>query len=522
MTRPGARALLAVLALAAVPFVGCDDATGTACTPGESIACTGPGACAGFQVCAGDGAGFEACVCDGATTTTSSSSSSVTSGGSTSATGGGTGGVGGMGTTSSADASSSSVSSSTGGPVCMNVFMGSFTIQNTLDIATITPYCEITGDLTASGAGLTDITLPNLQKIGGKFSATSTVDLQTLGLPALESVGTTITAGGPQTVLKTVDLGSLQSATLVELSRSVTTVDLHSLTSGDVQLSLGGGGILSGNPTLDLPLLTVGSILVTTTGTVSAPNLQHTNVAPDARPIWIKAASVNLASLESAGTLILNVTSAVSLPNLQTIPVAVLANQHKLSITATGALTLPLLTEVQGDFVAAGVTSVSLPLLKAIDGGATFTTSGAVSVPKLTNIGKHMYATPAGSDLELSGGMTSFQAPLLTEIGAVVSGSLLIEGVAFATLDLPALKAIHDNLMLGVSCASGAGANPNLVQIGLPALMSFDTLGFFQVANTPLLPQCRIDAIATKLHQSGWSPGNNPALCTTQPTSPCP
>lgn len=424
-----------------------------------------------------------------------------------------------MGTSSS---STSAASSSSGGAPCMNVFMGSFTIQNSLDIATITPYCEITGDLTASGPGLTDITLTNLRKIGGKFSATSTTDLQTLGLPALETVGTTITVGGPETVLTTVDLGSLQTAALVELSRSVTTVDLHSLTSADVQFSLGGGSILSGNPTVDLPALTVGSVLVTTTGTVSAPNLQHTNVVPDAKPIWINAASVNLGSLETAGTLILNVASSVSLPNLKTIPVAVLANQHKLSITATGALTLPMLTDVQGDFVAAGVSSVSLPLLKTIDGGANFTTSGAVSVPELTSIGKHTYATPAGSDLRLSGGMTSFQAPLLTEIGAVLSGSLLIEGVTFATLDLPALKAIHDNLMLGVSCASGAGANPNLVQIGLPALMSFDTFGFFQVANTPLLPQCRIDAIAMKLHQSGWSAPNNPVLCTTQPTSPCP
>jgi hypothetical protein len=39
-------------------------ATGsTSCTPGQSIACAGPGACAGFQVCANDGLRYEPCQC---------------------------------------------------------------------------------------------------------------------------------------------------------------------------------------------------------------------------------------------------------------------------------------------------------------------------------------------------------------------------------------------------------------------------------------------------------------------------
>jgi hypothetical protein len=38
---------------------------GSVCTPGQSVACVGPGGCAGGQVCAADGRGFGACDCAG-------------------------------------------------------------------------------------------------------------------------------------------------------------------------------------------------------------------------------------------------------------------------------------------------------------------------------------------------------------------------------------------------------------------------------------------------------------------------
>ncbi|MEZ4338521.1 MAG: hypothetical protein R3B82_18020 [Sandaracinaceae bacterium] len=41
--------------------LGCDGST--ACVPGESVACTGPGGCAGFQICNAEGTGFGACQC---------------------------------------------------------------------------------------------------------------------------------------------------------------------------------------------------------------------------------------------------------------------------------------------------------------------------------------------------------------------------------------------------------------------------------------------------------------------------
>lgn len=53
----------ALLFTASLLFLACQPATAT-CVGGQSIACTGPGACAGRQICGPDGT-FGACVCDG-------------------------------------------------------------------------------------------------------------------------------------------------------------------------------------------------------------------------------------------------------------------------------------------------------------------------------------------------------------------------------------------------------------------------------------------------------------------------
>lgn len=63
----------------------CNSVATSTCTPGVSVACTGPNGCSGYQVCKSDGASFEACVCGGTTGpgSTSTSGSSGTSGAST-------------------------------------------------------------------------------------------------------------------------------------------------------------------------------------------------------------------------------------------------------------------------------------------------------------------------------------------------------------------------------------------------------------------------------------------------------
>lgn len=63
--------LALVLALAAcggsddsgTELFGGDAGSSGACTPGQSVACVGPGGCQGGQVCRDDGSGFEACEC---------------------------------------------------------------------------------------------------------------------------------------------------------------------------------------------------------------------------------------------------------------------------------------------------------------------------------------------------------------------------------------------------------------------------------------------------------------------------
>src|SRR3954465_12431430 len=53
-------ASLLVCAIACSPL----PTTKPICTPGQSIACVGAGNCAGYQVCADDGATFDACICE--------------------------------------------------------------------------------------------------------------------------------------------------------------------------------------------------------------------------------------------------------------------------------------------------------------------------------------------------------------------------------------------------------------------------------------------------------------------------
>jgi hypothetical protein len=82
--------------------------TGTtlACTPNESRACTGPGACAGYQVCADDGSKLSTCDCSGSPTGNAGSGGS---GGSSSQ-----GGSGGSDTTGNGGSSTGVAGSSNG------------------------------------------------------------------------------------------------------------------------------------------------------------------------------------------------------------------------------------------------------------------------------------------------------------------------------------------------------------------------------------------------------------------------
>ena len=60
---PRTASILVVILAALVRCGGGSSSPSRACTPGASVACAGPGACAGFQVCKSDGSGLDACRC---------------------------------------------------------------------------------------------------------------------------------------------------------------------------------------------------------------------------------------------------------------------------------------------------------------------------------------------------------------------------------------------------------------------------------------------------------------------------
>lgn len=60
---------------------GCSSSPASRCTPGASVACAGPGGCAGAQVCSADGASFGSCVCRSAGGSSGSSTGGSSGGG---------------------------------------------------------------------------------------------------------------------------------------------------------------------------------------------------------------------------------------------------------------------------------------------------------------------------------------------------------------------------------------------------------------------------------------------------------
>lgn len=92
--------LVLVCCFAVASGCGGDDSSGKepACAPNASVACTGPGNCSGYQVCAADGSGYSACDCADAASGGSSGaagSGGASGSGGTVTDGGGAGGVGG-------------------------------------------------------------------------------------------------------------------------------------------------------------------------------------------------------------------------------------------------------------------------------------------------------------------------------------------------------------------------------------------------------------------------------------------
>jgi hypothetical protein len=434
-----------------------------------------------------------------------SSSSSGTGGMATSSSSSGTGGMatsssssgtGGMATSSSsssgtggmATSSSSSGTGGTGGmaPACTNVFQGSFTIQNTIDIATISPYCEITGDLTIKAAGVTSISLPLLQKVDGMIEAPTIPDLVSISLPALISASR-IRLQGQFGALSTVQMPALTAVAMsVEVTGGpVSVVDMTAFQSGDVTIV----GNNATNVNVSLPHMISGSVIIQTSGSVSVPSLAHPSL------VNVTGSSIDMSSLATADII----------------------DAH----TPTAGFSFPMLTSVSQT--------------------AWFWTAGPVSAPSLVSVGQSLLLQgPSGVSLP---SLTTIGPP-----PSASSYALALEGSTLTKLDLPSLSSLNGHLWLGKpDCTL---PNTGLTQLHFPALtvLGSSTLKadgascfldsqccsgtcagttcgggvnlYIDVFANPLLPKCRVDALAAQFPCG--SQANVAQACGGLATGPCP
>ncbi|MFO0587073.1 MAG: hypothetical protein U0441_06035 [Polyangiaceae bacterium] len=446
-----------------VGVTGCGDA-GNACVKGDQKACACPGGAPdGVQVCLADGTWGE-CGCGGTTTTGTAGAGGSTGGNSTGGMGTGGNGTGG----NSTGGTGGDTGTTTPPMPCEQVFQGSFTIQNTLDIDTIDPYCEINGDLTITGtlngAGLAQVALPNLRKVDGKVLLEGT--LTSLSFPALES------AQAFSVTADTIDLSAL---------RTLTGMDFSTLTV---------------KGPLALPALEtfVGSLYLMPVGDVSLP------------------------VLTTAGGLLVFPSGDCPAPQKVMTPKLVKATAFGASCLTQ--LDVPMATDL-GDlavWAAPGVTlNMTFPKLTTAY-SFDVSTTGTVSAPELTEV--------TAGDLRIKhvSGMSLGKVK-------TVAKDLWVYGLNMPTLSLPALESIGGYFKLGgsMSCFGNPPPDPNpaLTGFDLPKLATLGVPGnanWIDLGPNPALPQCRLDALTNQLKAHGWTGyvfNEQPNVCVLA-AGPCP
>ncbi|HEY8141606.1 MAG TPA: hypothetical protein VIG06_03005, partial [Kofleriaceae bacterium] len=95
------------------------------------------------------------------------------------------------------------------------VCSGSFIVNNSIDLAEIAGCVNITGNLTISAPGMTEIALPALERIGGALTMSSTPDLTRLRLPALKEIGGPTYIDAPATA-RGIDFSRLRTSRRIE------------------------------------------------------------------------------------------------------------------------------------------------------------------------------------------------------------------------------------------------------------------------------------------------------------------
>jgi hypothetical protein len=379
-------------------------------------------------------------------------------------------------------------------------FQGSFTIQNQLDVDTISPYCEITGNLTML-TGLPSITLPNLQTVDGTLAITG-ASITSVDLPALQTVGAALTVDAPTLPsltlpdLQTVDGAfsitgaSVASADLPALQSvgAAFTIDTPGLTTLSVPAltSLPGGGSISNKSTglasLTFPaLLTIGAKFTSGAPKVtsfSAPQLTTANLEVDAALTAIDLTALQSGTFTLAhqqvspfqgsnaqlvltnfvtGTLYVADQSFISVPNMLTGIVGIGGAQGGRAAGVTlpslqsGSVSVSANWVVLSSFASGSVwldvasSDASLPLYTTSTALTVNTSPGNVSAPLLTT------AQAISLTVQGTASMPSLQSAttiVLSELTALDAHSLTTatsidaEGTMLTTLSLPALRSL--------------------------------------------------------------------------------
>jgi|GEM_PF-867020 len=329
-----------------------------------------------------------------------------------------------------------------------DVLEGSFVINNTFDVATFLNYREITGNLVIDATGLTTLTLPNLQKVGGRLSVIGST-LTQLAFPILEVV-----EGG-----LLIEGSAISALSLPELQRIGGRLSVSG--AALTQLTLPILGVLEGDVLIEGPAITA----------LSLPELLRIG-----GNLWLFGGAL----------------TQLTLPILEVV-------EGDLGITSPlGALELPMLGSIGGEF---SINSTTLPTLilerLASVGGIVVgppepfwiePDPGAyaldsISFPSLTTCGIfHVFSVPLSQGISvpllrsitdltiLSTWLTSLR---LDQVAS--AANITVSGSEIVSLELPVLTSMSGELSL---------AGPKLASVDLNALETVGSLRINPMAMT--------------------------------------
>jgi hypothetical protein len=429
------------------------------------------------------------------------------------------------------------------------VCSGSFTILNSIDVAEIAGCANITGNLFINAPGMTEISLPALERIGGALRVTDNPDLVRLRLPALKEIAgpttievpasargmdfshlrasgaiVTLTLGGVDMAFPCLDTSRTLAAressgsTLIpaplHLPRlrqidgsfeagngsapALTTVSGNVGNSSAPELAILDapsltyvGGTLFYSPEHDLPsLVEIGRSLIASGPTASCAGPTGSDV-------------LSLPSLERVGAvrLCLSTLQDISLPSLETISGTPVGEDGLFifSSSLTSAVELPALSSVEGTLNSRG--PIDLPALTQVTGDIEAWAD--VSAPVLANLdgqlilrGAAGYSLPslasARAVLCLTGAATSIDLPALTQVGTRVE---IRDCNSVTSISMPDLAAIPGPLRIQ--------RNAQLTSLDFTSLTSLgDSL---TISRNASLPNCYATDIYDQLVANGWT-----------------